>query len=106
MELFLHDLLMKTMLTSHIASACNICRYFPLDTAALISKSDYIKGMQLLKQHSADPWHQSKHLSSKHLNDDKFRHRRVLQDPQRCFQRPMMSQQVTFQRHSLPCLQA
>ncbi|KAK9833745.1 hypothetical protein WJX74_004766 [Apatococcus lobatus] len=67
--------------------------YFPLDTAALISRSDFFIGVQQLKQHSADPWTTTKHQSSKQLNEDKFRHRRPVADPQRCFQQPVISQQ-------------
>ena len=77
--------------------ACLGCRYFPLDTAALITRSEFLHGVQQLKQHSADPWSIVKHQSSKQLNEDKFRHRRPVPDPQRCFQRPMISQQVSLQ---------
>ena len=71
-----------------------LCRYFPLDTAALMSRADYTRAVAQLKQHSADPWQLSRHRSSRQLNEDKFRHRRLVEDPQRCFQRPLASQQA------------
>lgn len=80
-----------------LQTPCPGRRYLPLDTAALITRSEFLHAVQQLKQHSADPWKIVKHQSSKQLNEDKFRHRRPVSDPQRCFQRPMISQQVSLQ---------